>query len=133
MSWGDAVDVRDGGCPDAFYDELTSRLGQDEVVRVVAEPVQWYDSFNNPHKGPGLGLVLTTKRLMIGRERMFGRAKVTEFPTSEFVQCGVEPFQGFSAHWQLIANLQRGRLRLLFEAFNQAEAVFRGVVTPPPG
>jgi hypothetical protein len=123
--WRGARDLRkhpNGAVNDSWFDEVERDLRPTEGVRLVAAPQQWYSEHGALNKFP-VGLAITIQRVVMFKKKMFGGIRSVEYPILDFTGYAVNLFMGGGPSWELIADVQRGRLKLVFETRDEADSV----------
>lgn len=121
MTWRDSRDVRDIFCPESAFEHIESNLRTNEEIRLVSTPIQFYDEYNAYKKMP-LGLSVTSERVIVVKPRTLG-PKTWQWPIQDFLSYSVGLFNGSGPSWQVLTEMQHGRLKFLFESHDAAEVV----------
>ncbi|ERR1017187_8069000 len=121
MAWRDSRDVRDISCPESAFAHIESNLRANEEIRLVSTPNQFYDEYGAYKKWP-LGLSVTSERVIIVKPRVLG-PKTWQYPIQDFLSYSVGLFNGTGPSWQVLTEIQHGRLKFLFQTHDAAEVV----------
>jgi hypothetical protein len=121
MTWRSAHDCRDMNIPEKVFDQIPYGSS---IVRLVASPMHYVDSFGTWQKGP-FGLAITGSALILAKAKAFGGVKVElEIPIGQFRRGSVGLRSG-STFYETYSELGTGGgISFLFYKVDSAEAVY---------